>query len=189
MSSHHIVREKQEPALFILDFDNLEEEHLGQLLEWSPTVLVAQNMYEIIASMGIKIDAVICNKHIKEEFQESIQILYITDIDDTLNVGINFFINQKYPAVNLICNNFNIASIYQYVNKIDLVVFTNNKKYYPIKKGFTKWSVANLIIEVFGSKFNSQGLKHLYKSKFITLNDGFFSLTFKDEFLFLAEDL
>ena len=189
MSSHHIVRDEQEPALFILDFGNFQEEHLGQLLEWSPTVLVAQNMYEKISSMGIKIDVVICNKHIIEEFQQGTKILYLNVKDDTLNVGINFFINQKYPAVNLICNNFNIASIYHYVNKIDLVIFTKNKKYYPIKTGFKKWSVANLIIEVFGSKFNSQGLKHLCKSKFTTLNDGFFSLTFTDEFLFLAEDL
>ncbi|RZK41505.1 MAG: thiamine pyrophosphokinase, partial [Pedobacter sp.] len=40
MSSHHIVREKQEPALYIHQLGNFDEEKLGQLLEWSPTVLV-----------------------------------------------------------------------------------------------------------------------------------------------------
>lgn len=60
MSSHHIVREKQEPALFILDFDGFDEEYFGQLLEWSPTLVVSEDCYEKIARMGIKIDAVIC---------------------------------------------------------------------------------------------------------------------------------
>lgn len=40
MSSHHIVREKQEPALLIMDLNGFNDEHLGQLLEWNPTVLV-----------------------------------------------------------------------------------------------------------------------------------------------------
>jgi hypothetical protein len=43
MSSHHIVKEKQEPALYIHHFGNFDEEYLGQLLEWSPTLLVATN--------------------------------------------------------------------------------------------------------------------------------------------------
>jgi len=56
MSSHHIVREKQEPALLILELGLFEEEHLGQLLEWSPTVLVNDASAEKLHSLGIKFD-------------------------------------------------------------------------------------------------------------------------------------
>ncbi|TAG99910.1 MAG: thiamine pyrophosphokinase [Sphingobacteriales bacterium] len=189
MSSHHIVREKQEPALFILEFENFDEEYLGQLLEWNPTVLVAQNVYEKIASMGIKIDAVICNQEKNVGFQEGIKFIETTNEMDLLSEGLKFFINQNYPAVNLICKSFNIKSVYQYVNKIDLVVFANNQKYYPIKSGFNKWSVINLNIEVFGNNFAYQGLKKIGYNRFVTLKNGFFSLNFEDDFLFLAEDL
>ena len=56
MSSHHIVREKQEPALLILSLEGFEYENLGQILEWSPTVIVQQEIYEIADSLAFKID-------------------------------------------------------------------------------------------------------------------------------------
>jgi thiamine pyrophosphokinase len=59
MSSHHIVREKQEPALLVLGMDNFSDELLGQLLEWSPTVIATEIMAEKLNANGIKIDCVI----------------------------------------------------------------------------------------------------------------------------------
>ena len=40
MSSHHIVRDDQEPALIIANGASCSNELLGQLLEWSPIVIV-----------------------------------------------------------------------------------------------------------------------------------------------------
>jgi thiamine pyrophosphokinase len=40
MSSHHIVRDDQEPALIIANGASCNPELLGQLLEWSPLVVV-----------------------------------------------------------------------------------------------------------------------------------------------------
>ncbi|HYG16495.1 MAG TPA: thiamine diphosphokinase, partial [Bacteroidia bacterium] len=40
MSSHHFVKEKQEPALIIANGEACSRELLGQLLEWQPTVMV-----------------------------------------------------------------------------------------------------------------------------------------------------
>lgn len=37
MSSHHIVRDDQEPALIIANGAACSSELLGQLLEWSPS--------------------------------------------------------------------------------------------------------------------------------------------------------
>ena len=58
MSSHHVVREKQEPALLVLGLDGFDDELLGQLLEWSPTVITTQQIAERLNAYGIKID---CN--------------------------------------------------------------------------------------------------------------------------------
>lgn len=54
MSSHHIVREKQEPALLVLSMDAFDEEMLGQLLEWSPTVICSTGTAEKLDASGIK---------------------------------------------------------------------------------------------------------------------------------------
>jgi hypothetical protein len=39
MSSHHFVRDQQEPALLILALEAFTYDSLGELLEWVPTVI------------------------------------------------------------------------------------------------------------------------------------------------------
>ena len=46
MSSHHIVRDDQEPALIIANGAVCQPELLGQLLEWSPLVVVLDSAME-----------------------------------------------------------------------------------------------------------------------------------------------
>ena len=60
MSSHHIVREAQEPALLIWQAADLTGEHLAQLLEWSPTLITKEDTLEAVLAQGIKVDAVVC---------------------------------------------------------------------------------------------------------------------------------
>ena len=47
MSSHHFVKEQQEPAVFILEVEGISFETVAPLLEWSPTLLVAQEAVEV----------------------------------------------------------------------------------------------------------------------------------------------
>jgi len=60
MSSHHFVREGQEPALLILDPVGFEL--AGPFLEWAPVVLVAEIALDEVLSWGIKLDAVIVSR-------------------------------------------------------------------------------------------------------------------------------
>ena len=59
MSSHHIVRDQQEPALLVLT-GTVSFALVGELLEWSPTVLVAEPALETVRTWGIKFDGVLC---------------------------------------------------------------------------------------------------------------------------------
>lgn len=57
MSSHHFVKEGQEPALVILDavpFPSVEN-----LLEWAPLVVVHEKSLDAVIRWGIKIDVVL----------------------------------------------------------------------------------------------------------------------------------
>ena len=56
MSSHHIIRDKQEPALIIANGEECSMDLLEQLLEWSPTVVVLDGAIERVISLGIKVD-------------------------------------------------------------------------------------------------------------------------------------
>ena len=57
MSSHHFVKEGQEPALFILD--PVDFELAGPFLEWAPFVIVSENALDQVLHWGIKIDGVL----------------------------------------------------------------------------------------------------------------------------------
>ncbi|MCB0735469.1 MAG: thiamine diphosphokinase, partial [Bacteroidetes bacterium] len=59
MSSHHFVRDKQEPALMIANGQSCSMELLGQLLEWNPYVLVLDGALDRVLMNGIKVDAVL----------------------------------------------------------------------------------------------------------------------------------
>jgi thiamine pyrophosphokinase len=51
MSSHHIVRDDQEPALIIANGASCSEELMGQLLEWSPLVIVLDSAIERVLEL------------------------------------------------------------------------------------------------------------------------------------------
>ena len=59
MSSHHIVRDDQEPALIIANGASCSEELMGQLLEWSPLVIVLDSAIERVLELGIKVDVLL----------------------------------------------------------------------------------------------------------------------------------
>ncbi|UII34313.1 hypothetical protein LVD17_10885 [Fulvivirga ulvae] len=107
MSSHHFVREDQEPAVFIID--PVKEDILLQLLEWSPKVIVVQEAVELIISLGIKIDAVLCTKELRDNFrnilgfQMPVEIISVEeDNPDWIRQGISFLAEQDCKAVHII---------------------------------------------------------------------------------------
>lgn len=57
MSSHHIVRDEQEPALLLWQPGQLSYSQVGELLAWSPQVLVNCPALPEALGWGIKLDA------------------------------------------------------------------------------------------------------------------------------------
>lgn len=186
MSSHHIVREKQEPALLIMSLEGFEDENLGQILEWSPTVIVHEEIYEETDSMAFKIDAVVTkNPHFKT--QESTHLI-ITD-NDPLEDALKFLVGEQYPAVNVITNTFLLKDYALFVEEINMVIFIANKKIYPVKSGFSKWLPAGEKLEIMHEVHHLQtsGLTSIEDHIFETEKDGFFSVSFEQPFIFISE--
>ena len=188
MSSHHIVREKQEPALLIMNLDGFESEHLGQILEWSPTVIVSEDIYELADSLALKIDAVI-TRDPGFNAQESTRLI-LTDTEP-LEDALKYLVGENYPAVNIITKNFILKDYALFVNDIDIVVFIAGKKIFPVRSGFSKWQPAgeqiHLLHEVNNLKISGLivGADHVLKTE----KDGFYSLTFDQPFMFIAETI
>jgi thiamine pyrophosphokinase len=189
MSSHHIVREKQEPALLVLDMDNFPSEQLGQLLEWSPTVIAAMAPAEKLHSLGIKIDWVISNGE-GLALQADLYLLNAGD-GNPAETALKFLIANSYPAVNIITNSFAPEDYGFYADKINLVIFCNNRKIFAVHSKFSKWKAAGETIELLTpvNNFHFNGLEKIGDYRYKTTNDGFFSMFFDPPFLFIAERL
>lgn len=154
MSSHHIVKDKQEPALIIANGEECNQELMGQLLEWQPTVMVLDGALDRVLPLGIKIDIVLGDfdriTHLDEKLkdQQPVQIVHTPDQNKTdLEKGIEHFIALGYPAVNIIWATglradhtiANITNLVKFKSKINLVMWDNYSKIFPLKGHFEKW--------------------------------------------------
>lgn len=154
MSSHHIVREGQEPALIIANGESCSTELLGQLLEWSPFVVVLDGAITRVLELGIKIDVLLgdfdSKNHAVEQIQEQqkIEVVHTPDQNKTdLQKGIEFLIARGFDAVNIIWatgrradhNLSNITDIVRYKSQISIVLHDDYSKIFQLPKRYQKW--------------------------------------------------
>jgi thiamine pyrophosphokinase len=189
MSSHHVIREKQEPALLVLGLDNFTHELLGQLLEWSPTVITTSQTAEKLDAYGIKIDWIITDCA-NEVLQSDVKLMSAGNGNLT-DTALKYLTTYEYPAVNIITDELHLDDYEPYAAQINLVIFNGGKKIFPVAPGFSKWKPAGDIIELLTDVKHLQftGLDEVSDKLYKTTADGFFSLHFSDPFLFIAEEL
>jgi thiamine pyrophosphokinase len=188
MSSHHIIREKQEPALIIMSLEGFDPGHLGQILEWSPTVIVHEDIYELADSLALKVDFVISGD---PDFitQENTHII-LTE-SDHLQDALKYLTGENYHAVNIIARDFSLKDYALFVKEIGIVVFIGNRKLFPVRSGFSKWQPVGEQIEILHepASLRTNGLLHKEGHLFETIKDGFYSLVFDQPFVFIAEKI
>lgn len=187
MSSHHIVREKQEPALLILGIDSFSDELLGQLLEWSPTVIVTPQTAEKVHAYGIKIDWLVTDQK-SLLFQSDIKLIPLGS-DSEVEAAIKYLIIHGYSAVNIITDELQLKDYLYFIDKINMVIYHRNQKVYAINSGFSKWKPAGETIQLISEPqhLHTSGLEPADGNNLKTTHDGFFSLQFEQPFLFIAE--
>ncbi|MBX2968656.1 MAG: thiamine pyrophosphokinase [Cyclobacteriaceae bacterium] len=144
MSSHHIVREDQEPALLIANADTISLSWIEQLLEWSPTVSVLEPALETVLSWGIKLDVVICApEHVNEYVemlhnQAPVKIISHHTSDSSINTAMMFLIAGKYRAVNVV--GIAPSQVEEFTEHLDVVTFFEGKRWVYTRNGkFEKW--------------------------------------------------
>lgn len=153
MSSHHVVTDKQEPALIIANGEVCSTELLGQLLEWNPLVMVLDGAMDRALDLGIKIDVLLGdfdrNRNPEEilQYQQPVEIVKVPDQNKTdLEKGIEYLIEKGFAAVNIVWATgkradhtiANITNIVRYKNKINSVILDDYSKIFLLPKQFEK---------------------------------------------------
>jgi thiamine pyrophosphokinase len=189
MSSHHIVREKQEPALLVLGLGTTSEEMLGQLLEWSPTVITTPLTAEQINAFGIKVDFVIADA-LEDGLQSDVKLIPAGNAGPA-HAALTNLITSGYAAVNVITDVLDLTTFESFIDQINLVIFTDNKKVYAITSGFSKWKPAGESICILPtcSNLKTTGLNAAGNNCYTTTNDGFVTFDFTEPYIFITEEI
>lgn len=163
MSSHHIVRDDQEPALIIANGASCNPELLGQLLEWSPLVIVLDSAIERVMELDIKVDVLLGDfdrgfdpEYYKEK-QYPLEIVHTPDQNKTdLEKAFDYLFERKIPAVNVVWATgkrtdhtiTNLTNIVRYRNKLKIVILDDHSKVFLLPRRFEKWYTAKTPISL-----------------------------------------
>lgn len=144
MSSHHFVKEGQEPALLIAEA--LSFELAEPLLEWAPLVVVCDTALDEVLHWGIKIDVVLGEASQVQSLQDKmmeqapVKILSYQPDEDPLENALHFLIASKNTAVNIMTsavkNRLHLAKKF---SQIQIVLMDHNYKWSLHTHPFEKW--------------------------------------------------
>ena len=174
MSSHHIVRDEQEPALVVAQPDGLSEEARGALLEWSPTVVVLSPVLDVVLHWGIKLDVVVGYEAEVAELREKlkpqspVQVLVIAEGGDLLATALIYLQQNRYPAVNVLAD-IHVAgvntfrTVQEFVGVLDVVTYSQGYKCWParghrVEKWLPKGQVWELLPLQPDSRLRTRGM-------------------------------
>lgn len=188
MSSHQIVKDKQEPALIIANGESCSYDLLSQLLEWSPTVVVLDGAITRVLELGIKVDVALGDfdsaKNIEQLLadQQPVKIVHTPDQNKTdLEKGIEHLINEGHKAINILWATgrradhtiSNITNIVRYKQEVSIVLYDDYSKIFCLPKHFEKWYVKGFPISLIPvgvvSGIHSSGLKYNLKNDTLTI--------------------
>ena len=163
MSSHHIVRDDQEPALIIANGAACSTELLGQLLEWSPLVVVLDSAIERVLELGIKVDVLLgdfdrgFDPEIYRTSQYPIEIVHTEDQEKTdLEKACDYLVERGIPAVNVVWATgkradhtiTNLTNIVRHRDSLKIVILDDHSKIFLLPRKFEKWYTAKTPISL-----------------------------------------
>ncbi len=153
MSSHHVVRDEQEPALLIVEPHASKLDFIQQLLEWSPTVVVVEQALEQVLKWGIKVDVVVCKTASLDKVSAQTADQYPVDIvaveGNHIDEGLKYLYQRKHVAVNIIADFDQDLVKQEFLDKMDVIIFNQGfKAFYVTNGSWKKWVTADTLFKV-----------------------------------------
>lgn len=180
MSSHHFVKEGQEPALLIMD--SLGLPLIEPLLEWAPLVMVCENALDEVLDWGIKIDVVIAKPGSAEPLAQKLAAQAPVKIlsgnpGEEVALALFFLISARQKAVSIVAAGTDplFDQLGSFLPKLGITLLTPAVKWSGISSGsYKKWLPAASRLLVHGQPV-PQPTDALKRSdgSFEVLRDGF----------------
>jgi thiamine pyrophosphokinase len=191
MSSHHIVREDQEPALLILNAHAISFEKIQELLEWMPTVIVTESEIETVVAWGIKVDVVLVHEDKISSWQEKlieqtpVKIISF-DGEDNIDSAFQYLKSGKATAVNcLLKTKVDLTKFGGF--SFDVDCFMDNTRWSWIKSGrIEKWMPKGARLQILPIEIKNE-FAELIASDWLINKDGIVKLESPNPFWFGEE--
>lgn len=165
MSSHHFVKEKQEPALLILSDSSFDKIILEQLLEWSPIVIVEDKCLMMLNHEPIKIDYVLQTDFSNSEietwigFQDMVRIIDAREEQSKIDFLIDILQREDNQALSIIGHSTEQEQILKnHETKMNIIFYSNAYKSYTKYNHFKKWKEVNSKFEIEADIVSSKNL-------------------------------
>ncbi|MEM7550614.1 MAG: hypothetical protein AAF363_13110 [Bacteroidota bacterium] len=146
MSSHHIIRDEQEPGLIIMDYKPEYDSMLNSLLEWTPIVVVSEDVIEKVLPLNFKVDLLIGEKRpdFMDEAYQPVKFLSSTG-NNLFENALHFFIASKQKNINVLVQEAAIYDLAQSIIEKELFkgllisFFSQTSKINILSKEYSKW--------------------------------------------------
>lgn len=163
MSSHHIVRDDQEPALIIANGAACSLGLLHQLLEWQPLVIVLDSAMERVVELGIKVDVLLgdfdrdFDPYFYKEKHYPLEIVPAPDQNKTdLEKAFDYLIHRGHKAVNVVWATghrmdhtlHNVTIMAAYREALKIVFFDDFSKLHLLPRHFEKWYPKDTVLSL-----------------------------------------
>lgn len=188
MSSHHIIRDEQEPPVLVFQLNENWQE-LSELLGWSPILLINPSLNEIFELRQTKIDGYLIEKNSDVVIGEKDFAYNKFSLVDSLLIWMN---TKNCTALNIFCNADMMMSFFnQLENKslvIPLIFFTEDGKFILKPTSiFRKWYPEKLRFDILNTDIKR--VENLVKDEqgYRVEKDGFVKVEVKGKMVLIKE--
>lgn len=195
MSSHHIVRDEQEPALLILEPNSVDFHIIQELLEWNPTVIVLENVVEEVLNWEIKIDVVFCKsinyEKISALFVEKMEVKIISTEEDLKISALAHLQANHYQTVSVLAEIEDFEWLLSFLKDLTIILyFKNFKGFHVHTTNWSKWFTKNITLKIIANDFTASNLISTNKQYFYkTQDDGFVEIISNEKSFWIFEEI
>jgi hypothetical protein len=183
MSSHHFVKEGQEPALLV--YEPASFSVASGLLEWAPLVMVTETALECVLSWGVKVDVVFAGSANSGQLHQRLEPQFPYDLvtcpGDLLACGLSWLRDYGHRAVNILAHEPSklFPLITPFVGVIEIVVLEPGRRWMHVQDAFSKWTPENRSFRVAAAENQLIDYEGLSESNGVyrSLREGFVSLS------------
>jgi hypothetical protein len=185
MSSHHFVKEGQEPALLIAE--RVSYSLVADLLEWAPLVVVDENMLELVMSWGTKVDVVVAATDLlPEEGEEKatnqrFEVLHVFQQEHYFRRLREYLRKKGHDHLNLA-----VMDAMVWLQRLDkagegasLVIMDERSRWFLVQERFQKWVPRAAEFSLYipdNHPVSSEGLE-FHNARYVAKNDGIVSFS------------